>query len=195
MDEYYKIKRNRCRHAHADLKGLSCQELSYYCTRCGFANDKVIHGITEEQCETCEFFKSKFIEYPLTINGIDVKTDDYSLRQSDIGKLAKIRPCAEEYQNKTYIGIFLGDLPHSPHISHNEKTGMLTIIPMMNPAIFVPELRKIVYGCESWWQIIQEGEDISKDITDELIQNQWYVRVAKEMFGDKESDGKDEGDD
>jgi hypothetical protein len=195
MDEYYKIKRNRCRHAHADLKGLSCQGLSYYCTRCGFANDKVIHGITEEQCETCEFFKSKFIEYPLTINGIDVKTDDCSLRQSDIGKLAKIRPCAEEYQNKTYIGIFLGDLPHAPHISHNEKTGVLTIIPMMNPAIFVPELRKIIYGCESWWQIIQEGEDISKDITDELIQNQWYVRVAKEMFGDKESDGKDEGDD
>ena len=180
MDEFYKEKRHRCRFSHADFSGLG-KDVSYFCTRNGHKDSEIIKGITKEQCESCEFFKSKFIEYPITISGIDIDTDTRSLRQADIGKLAKIRPCGEEYDDKTYIGIYLGDLPHAPHISHNENTGMLKIIPMMNPAIFVPELKKIIFGCESWWSLIEKPEDMDKEITDELIQSQWYVQLAKAM--------------
>ena len=30
----------------------------------------------------------------------------------------------------------------------------------MNPGIFVPELGKIIYGCESWWSEIDNPEDL-----------------------------------
>ena len=183
MDEFYKEKRNRCRFSHMNFAGFG-KDISHFCTKNGHKDSEIIKDITKEQCESCEFFKSKFIEYPLTISGIDIDDDLRSLRQSDIGKLATVRPCGEEYNDKTYVGIFLGDLPHAPHISHDERTGKLKIIPMMNPAIFVPELKKIIYGCESWWSLIEKPEDMDREITDELIQSQWYVQLAKAMTGE-----------
>ena len=51
---------------------------------------------------------------------------------------------------------------------------------MSNPAIYVPELRKIVFGCESWWGEIQSPDEI-KDITDDDISNVWYVKLVKAM--------------
>jgi hypothetical protein len=161
---------------------LNTQKINSNCKRNGF--DNIEYGITEEQCENCPHFKSKFIEYPITVTEIDNKPDDgYRMYQNKIGKLAKVRPCGEEYGGKTYLGIFLGDIPHSPHISHNPDTGVLTIRPYCNPAIFVPELKKIIFGLESWWSIVETEKDLDKEITDELINNQWYVQMAKLLSG------------
>jgi hypothetical protein len=56
---------------------------------------------------------------------------------------------------------------------------------MNNPAIFVFDLKKIVYGAESWWGMV-ESEDDLRDITDSTIDNVWYVKAMKEMAsGDK----------
>jgi hypothetical protein len=52
-----------------------------------------------------------------------------------------------------------------------------------NPAIYVPELRKIIFGCGSWWSEIESPDEI-KDITDDDIENCWYVRLAKMMQED-----------
>lgn len=51
---------------------------------------------------------------------------------------------------------------------------------MRNPAIFVPELNKIIWGMECWWSEI-ESIDKSKAITDKDIENQWYVQLLKSM--------------
>jgi hypothetical protein len=109
--------------------------------------------------------------------------DGRLLYHDKVGKLAKIRPCGEEYGNKTYLGIFLGDIPQSPMVSHNSETGVLKIRAHCNPAIFVPDLNKVIFGCESWWSVVENEKDLDKEITDELIQNQWYVRLAKLMGG------------
>ena len=40
----------------------------------------------------------------------------------------------------------------------------------------VPELKKIIYGCESWWHEISSADDFS-GISDEDINNTWYVKL------------------
>ncbi len=56
----------------------------------------------------------------------------------------------------------------------------LHVSPYSNPAIFVPELKKIIYGCESWWGEIESPEDF-KEITSDDINNVWYVQLLKAM--------------
>jgi L-rhamnose mutarotase len=68
--------------------------------------------------------------------------------------------------------------------SYNEETQILSNRAFTNPAIFVPELKKIIFGAESWWCEIKPGEDLS-DITDEDINNQWYVQMLRNMSKDK----------
>ena len=64
--------------------------------------------------------------------------------------------------------------------SYNNETGILTNYPVDNPAIFVPELNQIIYGCESFWRKIDKVEDFS-GITQEEIDNTWYVKLLREM--------------
>ena len=65
-----------------------------------------------------------------------------------------------------------------------QRNQRLEIIPHTNPAIFVPELKKIVFGCESWWRKIDSMDEV-KDITDEDIENQWYVKLFKSIEEDR----------
>ena len=88
--------------------------------------------------------------------------------------------CAKEYNEKTYIGIYIGDLPIQILTSYKESTGQLINSTMNNPAIFVPELKKIIYGCESWWKTIRSVDEFSK-ISNEDIDNTWYVKLLQSL--------------
>lgn len=185
--ELPKDKQSRCRYSLLIGFPTKVEDIKFGCKRNGIRDDQIIHNITKSGCEECPYFKSKYIEYPITINEIEVDHDISSMRAKDIGKTAIVRPCAEEYKNKTYVGVFLGDLPHDPLISLDEERSVLKIRPMMNPAILVPELNKIIFGYESWWKIVENEEDLKQEITDEMIQNQWYVRAMKAMTKSEES--------
>lgn len=52
-----------------------------------------------------------------------------------------------------------------------------------NPAIWVPELEKVVWGDSSWWGPIEKKEDAERLITDADIQNVWYVKALKRLEG------------
>ena len=95
-----------------------------------------------------------------------------------MGALVKVRPCGEEYHNKTYLGFYIGEMPTQIYQSYNPETNILTITKDRNPAIFIPKLKKIVFGYESWWGEIKSEEDL-KDITDDDIANVWYVKLLK----------------
>lgn len=156
----------------------------YHCIADGWENEKV-KTVTPDICETCDKFKSRYIEYPLTIQGIEDefnKHQEYNARKC--GQFVKINPCGKEYGGKTYLGILLGDLPISVAISFLHDDQKLHVGAMTNPAIFVPDLKKIIYGCESWWGEIEKPEDL-KDITPEDIENVWYVKLLKEMAGNE----------
>jgi hypothetical protein len=142
-------------------------------------------GINREAFEwkenfICDDYKSKYIEYPIEVSEIKVDWDSYSLYKESIGKFVRIRPCVKGYEGKTFLGLFLGELPSGPSVSYDEETKVVTIIPFTNPAIYVFDLKKIVFGMESWWGII-ESEDDLKDITMDTINDQWYVKALKAM--------------
>lgn len=154
---------------------------SHLCRRDGW-EEQDLKIVTNDICEECDKFESKYIEYPLTINGIEnepINTEPF-LTNAKCGDLCEIKPCAKEYDEKSYIGFYIGNLPINIHSTFDLKTKILKNTTMTNPAIFVPELKKIVYGCESWWRKIESVEDF-KGISEEDIDNTWYVKLLKKF--------------
>lgn len=177
-------KRNKCRYRFPTTKLTNDNKLqiSWIC-RCSncIKHNKII---TDDFCENCPNYKSQYIKYPITVNAVNNEKVYYS-ENKELGKLCKIKPCGKEYNDKTYLGFFLGNLPLSIHTSYNEVTKELSNGLFTNPAIFIPELGKIIFGCESWWSIIENPEDL-KEITDEDINNVWYVQALKHLYEEEE---------
>jgi len=94
-----------------------------------------------------------------------------------VGDLVRIKPCGEEYGDKTYTGFLLGDLALSSTVSITDDK-IVCNWSNYNPAIFVPELGKVIMGCESWWGVIKSEEDL-RQITQDDIENVWYVKFLK----------------
>lgn len=118
------------------------------------------------------------IEYPISVNKIENHRITTEGLGHKCGALCVIKPCDKKYHGKSYIGIYIGNLPINIITSFDEEQGILTNRTMDNPAIFVPELKKIIYGCESWWKEIESPDDF-KEITIEDIENQWYMKILK----------------
>lgn len=97
------------------------------------------------------------------------------------GTPVKIRPCKSEYGDKTYFGIHLGDFALSIRHRIDAQGDLHAAHSMHNPAIFVPELNDIIYGCESWWSEIDTPEELQKAITDEVINNVWYMKLLTQL--------------
>lgn len=125
------------------------------------------------------------ITYPLTIDGV-VKRPAKSLFPSRVktGQMVAVRPCSEEAKGKTFLGIYLGELPVQNHIALDKQENKLHVMPHCNPAMFVPDLNRIVWGMESWWGEIQSEEKL-RQITDQDIQNVWYVKALKQLSESK----------
>lgn len=174
-----KPKHKRCTWSHPHI--VSADRIAYQCF-----HDDPIKGITESNCENCPNFASRYIEYPITVNAI-LTEEPY---ENPIRKpgLCAIRPCGDEYQGKTFLGIYLGDMASTPTARYNIETKELTLGKMTNPAIFIPELNKVVWGYESWWHKIEKPEDLTQ-INNQDIDGQWYVALAKAMASnDKKGD-------
>lgn len=172
MAQEKKKRIDTCKFSHLHFDG------DYSCIQAGVESPVPTY---DAKCETCGWFKSRYIEYPLTIDSIDVepiKTDSVS---SKMGNFVAVRPCGDEYEGKTYFGIFLGDLPVQSLVSFNEESKTLRVSTLNNPAMFVPQLNKIIYGCGSWWHEIESEKDLER-ITDDDISNTWYVKLARQMM-------------
>lgn len=124
-----------------------------------------------------------FMQYPITVTGItDEPKNLWSPGWRDKpNQLVAVRPCGEQYEGKTYLGIYIGDVALACTVYHFPESGLLKYQPTMhNPAIYVPELQKIIFGIESWWGAIKSEDDL-KAITDERISNVWYVQAMKQL--------------
>lgn len=128
----------------------------------------------------CEEYDCKYITYPLEIQNIDNMQrllKDKNLKP----ELVKIRPCNKKYNNKTFLGILIDyDFPINSSFLYSKESKTLTLIMEGNPGIYVPELNEIMFGYESFWQKINNIEEIS-DITDETIDDLWYIKLLKEL--------------
>ena len=173
-----KDKINRCKYCHLSVEPHS---VGFCCTVNGW-EDESIRKITKHDCDNCTNFESRYIEYPIVVQNIENEKINTKEIGHKCGCLCEVRPCGEEYKGKTFLGLYLGRLPIAIHTSFERNTGVLRNSTMNNPAIFVPELKKIIYGYESWWREIQNAEDF-KGITEKDIHDAWYVKLLEEFSG------------
>ena len=150
-----------------------------HCVFNGWGEENV-EIVTVEDCKNCSNFSSRFIEYPLTIQGIENTPIDTAGTGRSCGVLCEVTLAEEETGEKSYLGIYLGDLPTGIHSTYDPKTGKLSNFAVKNPAIYVFELKRIVYGYESWWRL-NNSLDEFKGISMEEIENTWYVRLLRVM--------------
>ena len=165
----------QCSKCH--VKVTSELELSFKCNGWGHHIDEYTY---KNGPDTCSLFDSKYIKYPIKVSGIQKPKEPGIIQDKKAMNLVGIMPCDEKYNKKTFLGIYLGDISCGICISHNRITEELEILNDYNPAIYVPELNKIVWGYESYWYKIDSEEKL-KNITDDDINNTWYVKLLKDL--------------
>jgi hypothetical protein len=95
------------------------------------------------------------------------------------GKFVRVKPCAAEYEGKTFLGFYLGDLPQGITGSFKEDEYKVSYS-NNNPYIYIPETSTFVWGYSSCWWNIEKKEDI-EEIKDSDIDNLWYVAALKNL--------------
>ena len=101
------------------------------------------------------------------------------------GAFVSVRGVGDD--KKTYLGIFLGEIAMEAFVyPEHEKDGVVPARYYNNPAMFVPDLNKVIFGYESWWGEIESEEQL-RQITDDDIQNVWYVRALKAIQAAKKA--------
>jgi hypothetical protein len=115
-----------------------------------------------------------------TITGIDFDADKIICPSmlEPTGCLVRIRPCAEKYNNKTYLGLLIGEIQIPCSLDYSENR--LVVHHFKNPAIYVFELKEVILGLESWWSVIPDSDiEKIKEIGDEEINNSVVIRLIK----------------
>jgi hypothetical protein len=136
-------------------------------------------------CPQCNGTRKKLSFFPALISTLKLpKMEDILgartlLSRCKPGDWVAVR-LANEVETKTHLGIYLGDFTAGLG-AQLFKDGTLEITTSLgNPAMWVPDLKRIVRGYESWWGALKTPEDL-KQITDADIENVWYVRALKEL--------------
>jgi hypothetical protein len=144
------------------------------------------------------FPRPRQIKFPITVHKIEFRIDKPFTKPdmfsgAKVGDWVSVRPCAKECEGKTFIGIFLGGMPIHVGASYSSKTKKgkerkKKILEFYhtgdNPTMYVPDLKRVVFGYESWWGAIKSENDL-RQITDKDISNVWYVKALKALSENK----------
>ena len=98
------------------MSGKERQQTCRYCRR-QYIGKKEIQCLVEEtprsisaeDCEKCQKYRSKYIQFPISISGIE--NQQIPTEPEGICRWVRIRPCSSKFEDRTYLGIFLGTLP------------------------------------------------------------------------------------
>ena len=180
-------KHEKCMYHRHDLRKAEGSDKPEMCHICFFGAKTVgeianhSREISVEECKACGNYESKYLEFPRMVADINYEEPKY---YGNTLTPARIRLCED---NKTYFGIYLGNLPRYLSTELDPKTNELTVKTVTNAGIYVPAKKKIYFGDESWWSLI-EPDDPVEDITDEDISGQWYVKMLKEISKEEQSE-------
>jgi len=146
--------------------------------------EKLAVSMAKAEKENIFFEDAKKLDPPITVQSVRIQVGGFNKLPC---KYVAVRPCEDNPDNKTYLGILLGECSIMAIGMYNIEKQEIFVKDRLNPMIFVPDLMKVVLGVESWWNTIDKPEDL-KQITDADIQNVWYVKALREM---QEKDEKD----
>ena len=146
---------------------------------------EIKHYITNDQIEHVNkiFDLFRALNWQIKLNAYRQLVTEKSepIDKRECGTPVKVRSCKPEHGDKTYFGILLGDIPLEIHHQIDADGNLIAGHAFYNPAIFVPELNDIVFGAESFWGRIKSEAELEKLITDETIQNIWYIKMLKSL--------------
>jgi len=132
-----------------------CETFAAYAKRyldlsTGTDADAAFLGIQLAQGVVCDDYRSLFITYPITVNGITVERTNGD--QLDVGRPAVVRLGeANGYDDNVHLAIYLGQLPISVVSAYTPATGMLANRLMLNPCLLVPLYGRLFYGMNAAW--------------------------------------------
>ena len=143
----------------------------------------------DQFCKENAVFDSMFgstasdIEFPIQVEEIEFSESRQTRGAIAVGTLVSVRPVDGDGKDETHLGIYLGEFPVGASLVYNIPTKKLTASGgRSNPAILIPSLKRVVRGYESWWGTIKSTDEFKK-ISDEDIQNVWYVKAIRELNG------------
>lgn len=173
-----------CKNLYYFFSHVSCKENKFPEEEISKEDYERINNMISEERE-CSSFNSRYITYPIEVEDIELNNEEKPLKQNEnTGRICRIRCCGKD--DTTYLGFYLGECPISNTVNYYKDTKILKVGYLSNPAIFVPKLNRVVYGCESWWNFIKDPDNI-ENITDELINDQWYMKMVKNLGGNDEN--------
>jgi len=140
--------------------------------------EKLAVDMAKAEKENIFFEDVKKFDPPITVQSVRIQVAGFN--KLLLCKYVAVRPCGDNPDNKTYLGILLGECSMMAIGMYNIKKQEIFVKDRLNPMIFVPDLMKVVLGVESWWEELQKPEDL-KQITDQDIQDVWYVKALREM--------------
>jgi len=121
------------------------------------------------------------IQCPIQVDAIAF-AEHPGFNSEKVGMLVHVKPCEESLRGKTFIGVYLGDMQISVGCSYHPESKKLEVYGTHNPAIYVPALRRVVWGCGSWWRAIKDPSQLDKEITEGDISGTWYVQLMLQML-------------
>lgn len=131
---------------------------------------------------------------PLQISKIEGNKEKMPISDGSYNKpgtFVSVRPCNPEYKDKTYLGLYIGEIALGFSVQREkleDETEALTIErTMYNPSIFVFALNKVIFGIESWWGVIRSEDDL-REISDADINDVWYVKALKQLHEKQENE-------
>ena len=79
---------------------------------------------------------------------------------------------------------YIGEIPKRTFATFDDDTGILKVSAACNPMICITASGRTVFGDESWWSLLEDGEDPSDiaDITDGDTEGQRYVKALRTLY-------------
>lgn len=120
------------------------------------------------------------VQWPVEVRGVKVWVTPPFLDRCKCGDPVRVRLAGE---SATHVGIFLGHLvlPGDYLIAYHKPKAEFCVPLRTNPAMFVPALRRVVWGAESWWAPVKDAADMERAITDADIEGQPYVQMLRAL--------------
>lgn len=134
---------------------------------------------------------AKMLDEPISVSGFSSKGTP-ALREKMLfgggcGDMVAIRPVGDEFEDRTHLGVIIGEIARGVTVGRRKSDDVLVYdMGWHNPAIFVPDLNRVIFGSASWWGRIRDESHL-REITDGDIENVWYVRALKAL-GERRND-------
>ena len=172
-----KSLKDRIEDAHARQRAIEAEIASLYAeSLTAPAEDKACPDWMAEEIKE----PMQAMRYPIEVGAIAQRSGDGYQSDRMTGKFVAVRPCGEG-KEKTHLGVCIGRIAMFPVVTYDRAATVLHVgFGGYNPAIWVPDLGRLVLGAESWWSVLKKPEDL-RQIADADIEGVWYVKVLRAL--------------